>query len=60
MESDQVYFLKRAAEERAAAETASHPRARDAHLEMAAGYDRRIEQMGAQDLRGEIHLVGTA
>ncbi|MFL6752752.1 MAG: hypothetical protein ACJ8D5_09895 [Sphingomicrobium sp.] len=39
MESDTVYFARRASEERAAAMKAPHPAARAAHLDMAARYD---------------------
>jgi hypothetical protein len=34
-ESDQTYFKRRAAEERAAASRAEHPRAQQSHLELA-------------------------
>ena len=39
MESDAVYFGRRAKEERAAAMKATDPRAREAHLELAGRYD---------------------
>jgi hypothetical protein len=38
MESDAAFFTRRAREERFAATKAEHPRARKAHLEMAARY----------------------
>ena len=39
MEGDTAYFRRRAADERAAAMKAAHPKARDAHLEFASRYD---------------------
>jgi hypothetical protein len=39
MESDRAYFSRRAANERTAAETASSPEARRAHLELAFRYE---------------------
>jgi len=39
MEGDTVYFRQRASDERAAAMKASHPGARDAHLQLAGRYD---------------------
>jgi hypothetical protein len=39
IEGDQVYFCRRAHEERDAAMKAPHPSARQAHLEMAERYD---------------------
>ena len=38
MESDAAFFTRRAREERFAATKAEHPKARRAHLEMAARY----------------------
>jgi hypothetical protein len=38
MESDSLYFSRRAKEERAAATNAVHPTARHAHLQMADRY----------------------
>jgi hypothetical protein len=39
MEGDQVYFCRRAKEEREAAMKAAHPAARVRHMEMAERYD---------------------
>jgi hypothetical protein len=39
MESDVNYFMRRAAEERAAASSASDPQARLIHLDLAARYE---------------------
>lgn len=39
MEADTAYFRRRAVEERAAAMKAAHPNARQAHLDLASGYD---------------------
>jgi hypothetical protein len=60
MESDRVYYLRRAAEERAAALVAPHPKAREAHLEMAAGYDLRVADLPAEDPPEIIRLVDVA
>jgi hypothetical protein len=38
-ESDQAYFMRRAAEERAAAERHQHPTARQSHVELAERYE---------------------
>lgn len=38
MEADLVYFNRRVAEEKAAAEQAEHPNARQAHLDLAERY----------------------
>jgi len=46
MESDRAYFMRRAAEERAAAVSASHPGARRSHIEMADRYDELATAMG--------------
>jgi hypothetical protein len=40
---DRSYFIRRAAEERAAAEIATCPRAAEAHREMAERYDALID-----------------
>lgn len=42
MENDQVYFTRRAAEERLAAMRSANTVVREAHLEMARRYDERI------------------
>lgn len=60
MESDRVYYVRRAAEERTAALSAPHPKAREAHLEMAEGYDRRLQELGQQETANIVHLVGVA
>jgi hypothetical protein len=39
MEADLSYFTRRAAEEKAAANSAAHPNAREAHLTLAACYE---------------------
>ena len=38
-ESDDIYFRRRAAEERAAASRAEHPRAQQSHLELACRFE---------------------
>jgi hypothetical protein len=39
MEDDRVYFRRRASDERAAAMKAAHPKARDAHIQLADRFD---------------------
>lgn len=43
LESDHIYFSRRAHEEREAAMKAPHPAARNAHLGLAARYDELAE-----------------
>lgn len=50
MVSDRVYYERRAADERAAAMKAAHPRARQVHLEMAAAYEQRLRDLAEQEL----------
>jgi len=47
MESDAAFFTRRAREERFAATKAEHPKARKAHLEMAARYGLTDEEVAA-------------
>jgi hypothetical protein len=49
MESDVVYFGRRAGEERRAAMKAAHSGVRQAHLEMARRYDDLVEAIAAHD-----------
>lgn len=49
MESDTVYFARRASEERAAAMKASHVTARQAHLEMAQRYEELATAITARE-----------
>jgi hypothetical protein len=46
MEGDRAYFIRRAAEERAAAVSATHPDARRSHFEMADRYDDLAMNIG--------------
>lgn len=46
MESDRSYFTRRALEERSAADKAKHPKARDAHRQIA---ERYLEQANTVD-----------
>lgn len=46
---DQSYFRKRAAEERAAADSAASPKAAAAHLEMADRFDAMAGEPGIPD-----------
>jgi len=42
MDRDLSYYIRRADEERSAAERAHHVAARDAHLQMARHYEARV------------------
>ena len=50
MEIDQVYFIRRAGEERVAAMKCSNPHARRSHLEMAKRYDERANAIESHPL----------
>ena len=47
MESNSVYFIRRAKEERVAAMKAAHPTARKSHRELAERYDKLAHEVGA-------------
>jgi hypothetical protein len=47
MDSDGVYFARRAAEERVAAMKTAHPIARKTHLELASRYDELARAIDA-------------
>jgi len=49
MESDTIYFRRRAEQERAAATKARHLGARQAHLDIAARYDDLIAAITAHE-----------
>ncbi len=49
MQGDAVYFRHRATEERAAAETAGHPAARQAHIDMAERYEDLATSIAARE-----------
>lgn len=49
MESDLVYFRRRASEERTAALQARHPRARQTHIAMAERYEDLVRAITARD-----------
>lgn len=48
MEGDATYFVRRAAEERAAAMKCAHGAARSAHLELAKRYDELAGSVAAR------------
>jgi hypothetical protein len=50
METDAVYFRRRAREEREAALSAAHEGARQAHLDMARRYDRLAAGIGTGEV----------
>ena len=49
MEGDAAYFRSRASQEREAAMSAAHPKARQAHLELAERYDDLAGSITAQE-----------
>jgi hypothetical protein len=49
MESDAIYFRRRALEERLAALRARHLQARQRHLEMAERYDDLVRALSARE-----------
>ena len=54
VESDAVYFLKRASEERTAALHARHSDARKKHLETATRYEDRVRAIAERQLAVEV------
>ena len=59
METDRVYFSRRATEEREAALKAVHPKVRQVHLELAKGYDERLAKI-ASTRPANVDLIGAA
>jgi len=57
MESDTIYFRRRASEERTAALNTRHLRARQAHLEMAARYEDLVRAIVARERHLELELI---
>jgi hypothetical protein len=55
MEADLTYWSRREAEEKAAAVAAPHPRAQQAHLEMAEQYKARVAEAAQQIRRHTFH-----
>lgn len=49
MESDSVYFVRRARQEREAARHAIHPDARQAHLALAGRFEKLSEAIAATE-----------
>ncbi len=49
MEPDRLYFARRAKEERAASETATHPQAKRAHVELAQRYEDLALAIAAEE-----------
>ena len=49
MEGDAAYFDRRASQEREAAMKAAHPKARQAHLDLAARYDDLAHSITARE-----------
>jgi hypothetical protein len=53
METDAAFFARRAREELLAASRADHPRARQAHLDMAGRYSDLVRAIGSNELPPE-------
>lgn len=51
MGADAAYFRRRSREEREAALKAAHPKAREAHLELAEAYEHRATAFAAEERR---------
>jgi hypothetical protein len=51
MGADAAYFRRRSREEREAALKAAHPKAREAHLELADAYEYRASAFAAEEQR---------
>jgi hypothetical protein len=60
MESEGTYYSRRAQEEREAAMKAAHPKARQAHLELAEAYEGRTRAVAANLRRSAMRLVSAA
>jgi hypothetical protein len=50
----------RAGEEREAAIKATHPNARQCHIDLAKAYERRARGLSAVELSDDVHLVSAA
>ena len=57
MEKNLGYFARRAAEERRAAAEAVSDEARQRHLEMAAAYELRVDELKVAERRSEMNVV---
>jgi hypothetical protein len=57
METDVVYFARRALEERLAATTATHELARQSHLEMAERYEELASAITERERNLGLYLV---
>ena len=60
MTSDSSYFMRRASEERAAAQRAGDPRARQSHIDLAERYANAALAGDAADNDGQTGLPGVA
>jgi len=60
MESDVLYFGRRAGEERRAALQAAHPGVRQAHLDMAQRYDDLVSAIAARERVLGLDLINAA
>ena len=59
MGRDTDYFRKRATEERVAAMKAAHPKAREAHVEMARLYDEKLAAVAAAEQAAALQNLTT-
>jgi hypothetical protein len=60
MNSDVVYYSRRAREEREAATSAAGKQARQSHLRLAEAYELRVRELAAEERRSAIRLVSAA
>lgn len=60
MEADLIYYRRRSAEERAAADAARDARVRDVHLELALAYEKRSASLEVQNGNPKLQLVSAA
>lgn len=60
MEGDATYFSRRASDERAAAMKAAHPKARQAHLDLAHRYDDLAHSITAREKHLGLDLDNSA
>lgn len=57
MESDVIYFGRRASEERTAALHAPHPQARQSHLELAERYEDLVRAIAESEQQLVLRIV---
>jgi hypothetical protein len=55
--NDSDYFRRRADEERMAAISSTHPKAKQCHVDLANAYDRHARTFAAEERRSAFHLI---